>query len=110
MITLTKFNLEAKINHFYFKAEAISQSNIGVKGQAIHFYKLGLFESSHPVFCDYRLCSHVTRKRSTHLLEMIKIMRKYLQSRADTDSVTDRRRMRVTHCRRGERRSSVYKR
>ncbi len=31
----------------------VRTSNIGVREQAVHLYKLGLFESSHPVFCDY---------------------------------------------------------
>ncbi len=34
-------------------AHSLCTSNIGVIGQAVNLYKLGLFESSHLVFCDY---------------------------------------------------------
>lgn len=49
---LTNFNPGAKRNNFYFKSTDRSQLHT-VCAQAVHFYKLGLFESSHPVFCDY---------------------------------------------------------
>ncbi len=56
-----KFNPGVKRNNFYFKSTETSQLhtvwvrtiNIGVRRQAVHLYKLGLFESSHPVFSCY---------------------------------------------------------
>ncbi len=42
-------------------------SNIGVRGQAVNLYKLGLFESSHPVFCDYMTVASCYNKALTTL-------------------------------------------
>ncbi len=80
----TKFNPGVKRNHFYFKNTESSRlhtvwvrtSNIGVRRQAVHLYKLGLFESSHPVFCDYMtVFSCYNKVLATFAQEWLKLCR-----------------------------------
>ncbi len=87
------FNLGAKRNNFYF---SLCTSNIGVRGQAVHLYKLGLFESSHPVFCDYvTVFSCYNKALATFARKLLKLCGIPAIQRGYSDSVTDRRWMSV---------------